>query len=132
MADIDQWIEYHRNKDDEVLWVIAARSDDKCIGHAGLYNIDFRIRKAEYAILIGDSAWRGKGLGKSVSEAVIRFGFDELNLRRIELTLMSGNEPALRLYKSLGFETEGVMRDAQIRGGKYHDVTLMALLNQTS
>ena len=132
LADIERWIEFHRTKDDEVLWTIAARSDDKCIGHAGLYNIDYRIRKAEFAILIGDSAWRGKGLGKSVSEAVIRFGFDELNLRRIELTLIAGNQAALSLYQSLGFEQEGVMRDAQFRGGKYCDVLMMALLNQST
>ena len=131
-ADIDRWIEFHREQDNEAIWCIATRDSDQCIGHAGFYKIDFRARRAEYAILIGDSSWRGKGLGKSVSEAIIRFGFDELNLHRIELNLLADNEPALNLYKSLGFSVEGTLRDGQFKGGRYRDVTLMSLLNDST
>lgn len=127
-ADIEKWIEFHKKQADEVLWAIASKHDNRCIGHAGLYRVDHRIRKAEYAILIGAEQWRGRGVGERTSLAVLKYGFEELNLHRIELSVLASNEAALSLYRKLGFEVEGTMRDAQFRSGRFVDVTLMAIL----
>jgi len=127
--DMRDWIEFHRATKNEVLWAIADLDDDSCIGHVGLYQVDHRIRKAEFAILIGDPDRRGTGIGKSVTSAVIEYGFAQLNLHRIELTVLAFNEPAIRLYEGLGFVKEGVQRDAQYRDGTYHDVILMAIFD---
>lgn len=127
-ADIADWIERHRGRTDEVIWVIAHADDDRCLGQTGLYQIDHRIRKAEFAIMIGDPAMRGQGRGKAITNHVLRYGFQHLNLNRIELNFLSNNDPARRLYESLGFREEGVMRQAQFKGGRYLDVVHMALL----
>ena len=57
--DIAGWIEAHRNRADEALFVIADGSTNVCLGHVGLYNIDHRIRSAEFAIMIGDTPYPG-------------------------------------------------------------------------
>lgn len=126
--DIDEWIERHRSTADEVVWTIARRSDDGCIGHAGLYLIDYRVGSAEFALLIGDPNERGKGLGRAVTEGVVEYAFRELNLRRIELSLLETNVRAHRLYRSVGFVDEGRLRSAQYRNGAYVDVLMMGLL----
>ena len=105
--DLEEWLETHRTREDEVLWAISTKNDSACIGHVGLYQIDSRVRKAEYAILIGDKQHQGKGLGKAVSRAVLAFGFEELNLHRISLRVIATNVRAIRLYESVGMRREG-------------------------
>lgn len=127
-ADLAQWVESHRVRRDEVLWVIAHEDTDMAVGHVGLYQIDHRVGKAEFAILIGDRRAWGKGLGRAATAFVVRYGFEDLNLRRISLDVLESNVRAQRLYRSVGFQEEGRQRQAQYKNGRYLDVVLMAIL----
>jgi ribosomal-protein-alanine N-acetyltransferase len=128
MADLHDWLEYHRAREDEALWVITGAESSRCIGHVGLYKIDHRIRSAEFGILIGDrSAW-GRGVGRACTRFVLDYGFLELNLNRIYLEVLATNERAINLYRSLGFKDEGRLREAQYKAGKYVDVLIMGFL----
>lgn len=128
ITDLVDWIEAHRQRKDELLWVIEEKESQQCIGHVGLYNIDYRIRSAEFGILIGERSLWGKGLGRTCTKLVLEYGFNELNLNRIYLSVISTNKRAIRLYRSLGFVEEGCLRKAQFKGGRYLDVLVMALL----
>jgi RimJ/RimL family protein N-acetyltransferase len=126
-SNLEDWIKRHSNRADEVLWTIADRLTDKCVGHSGLYQIDTRVRKAEFAILIGERKRWGQGLGKKVTNAVIRWGFSQLNLHKITLSVLTNNSRAIHLYEALGFRCEGVLHDEQFRDGRYLDLMLMAI-----
>lgn len=127
-ADIADWIEHHRKLSDEVLWLIVGAEEDRCLGHVGLYQIDYRIGRAEFAIMLGDkSAW-GHGIGKKVSHFALSYGFEMLNLNRIELNFLETNTRARKLYESLGFRQEGVLRQAQFKDGRHINVVLMSIL----
>jgi RimJ/RimL family protein N-acetyltransferase len=126
--DLGDWLAFHRNRNDEVLWVIADRPDDRCIGHVGLYQIDYRIGKAEYAIMIGDKTMWNRGIGHLVTKTVVEYGFKQLNLHRISLEVLATNERALHLYQKIGFQQEGVLRDCQYKNGNYIDVIMMSIL----
>jgi RimJ/RimL family protein N-acetyltransferase len=128
--DLTDWVEYHRTRQDEIIWTIADREADRCLGHAGLYQIDHRVRSAEFAIIIGDKSRWGHGLGRAVTQAVLDFGFAQMNLNRIELTVLENNAAALHLYRKLGFVQEGVLRQAQFRDGAYLNVVQMGLLRE--
>jgi RimJ/RimL family protein N-acetyltransferase len=127
--NLQEWIKFHRNRDDEVLWAIAEVKTDRCIGHVGLYKIDARLRKGEFAIVIGDLKKQGQGIGRKVTEAMIEWGFRQLNLHKISLSVLATNKRAIRLYEALGFRHEGVLRDEQFRDAKYVNVVLMSLLD---
>ena len=126
VRDLEDWLQRHRSSATELLLCIAEPDTDICLGHVGLYNIDHRVRKAELAILVGDKQKHGRGLGKRVCQAVIDYARRQLNLRRIELSLLGSNDIASRLYASLGFVQEGVQTEAEFRDGQYVDVVLMA------
>ena len=127
--DIEAWIEHHRNHESEALWAIIAEDvDGPCIGHVGLYEIDHRIRSAEFAVMIGDKSYWRRGVGRQVTDFAVRYGFEMLNLNRVHLSVLAGNEPALALYGSLGFQHEGVQRQAQYKDGQFLDVVLMSIL----
>jgi RimJ/RimL family protein N-acetyltransferase len=70
---------------------------------------------------------RGKGIGirliRRTLEAARSFGFS-----RIELTVRENNKAAIALYKKVGFEREGLMRQAACIDGAYENVAMMALL----
>ncbi len=84
--------------------------------------------KAElWRIYIADPRLRGKGLGKEALLAVMRYGFQELDLQRLYLDFYTGN-PAEYLYRSVGFTEEGVLRGNCRKDGILHDVHLMSMM----
>ena len=80
--------------------------------------------------MIGDkNAW-GHGVGRAITAYMLRYGFQWLNLNRIELSVLVTNERAIALYQKLGFATEGVKRQSQYKSGQYVDVCFMAILKE--
>jgi RimJ/RimL family protein N-acetyltransferase len=71
--------------------------------------------------------FRGKGIGRQLMRRTIDAAF-AFGLTRIELTVRQGNANAIALYKSLGFEIEGLHRNAVCIDGQYEDLHSMALL----
>jgi RimJ/RimL family protein N-acetyltransferase len=71
--------------------------------------------------------FRGKGIGRQLMQrtidAAVAFG-----LTRIELTVREGNVNAIARYKRLGFEAEGLHRNAVCIEGQYENLCSMALL----
>lgn len=126
--DIYNWIEYHNNCKNEDLFVIEDKQNKKVIGHIGLYNIDLNVRSAEYAILIGNNEYLGKGVGKQVTNLILDYGFNKINLNRIYLSLIKENLAAFNLYKKMGFRDEGCLRQAILKKGIYYDSVLMSIL----
>jgi len=126
--DVEDWLNRHRNRPDEIVWAIAEAKTDLCLGHVGLYEIDYRVRLAEYGILVGEKSQWGSGLGSQVTVAVLDYAFDVLNLNRVSLRVLATNERAIRLYRSLNFQVEGQLTDAQFKSGEYVDMMLMAIM----
>ena len=71
--------------------------------------------------------FRGKGIGRQLMRRTIDAAF-AFGLTRIELTVRQGNANAIALYKSLGFEIEGLHRNAVCIDGQYKNLHSMALL----
>jgi len=63
------------------------------IGSCGFHDIDWRARKAEFGIVIGDKAYWNKGLGTDALRTLWCFGFDDLNLNRIWATSVRPQQP---------------------------------------
>jgi ribosomal protein S18 acetylase RimI-like enzyme len=72
--------------------------------------------------------FRGKGIGRKLMRRTIGAAFP-FGLTRIELTVRENNVNAIALYKSLGFEIEGLHRNAVCIEGQYENLYSMALLN---
>ena len=70
----------------------------------------------------------GRGHGREACEHVMRYVFDVLRAHRLSLDVFETNERAARLYASLGFKREGLMREAFHRDEGYCSLILMSLL----
>ena len=99
----------------------------RMIGRIVLADIEDEWKAEIWRIYIADTALRGRGLGKEAMLAMMKYCFEELNLKRLYLDHYTGN-PASFLYQSLGFKYEGVLRDNCRKNGRLYDVHLMSIL----
>jgi RimJ/RimL family protein N-acetyltransferase len=123
-----EWFEEARRVQSTQRLAIEVLKDGRYIGNIGLYDIDWKDRKAEYGILIGDKTAWGKGYGLDASTALLAYAFGELNLHRVFLRVLAHHVRAVRLYEKLGFRPEGRLRLDVFRGGEYHDTLIMGVL----
>jgi GNAT superfamily N-acetyltransferase len=75
-----------------------------------------------------DPARRGEGLGTALMHEIVRVGFDELGLHRLQLGVYDFNLEAIACYERVGFVIEGRMRDSTRGSTGYWNGYLMALL----
>jgi len=108
----------------------ASTSGEEFVGVASLKNISSLDRHAEYAMVIASTKNMGKGYGKAASIRMIQYGFDTLNLRKIYMSALAGNEKTIHLYESIGFKREGVFRQHVFRDGSYEDLAWFSLFRE--
>lgn len=124
----DAWfnnIAYFKNN---FVFGIEYMPESKLIGTCGLYDFDSIAHKAELRIKIGDNSYRGKGFAQQAMDYLLKFGFDDMNLNKIWLRVLTTNEPAVKLYSKTGFVKEGISRQDMYIKGKYEDVLHMSII----
>ncbi len=126
--DVGRWITHHQTNTKDAVWVVADKATDACLGHCGLYKIDYRIGRAEFGYAFAPEH-QGRGLGGRVLAGLIDYGFRHLRLHRIESWNLESNVRTVRIKEQLGFKLEGTLRDYQFRDGKYVNVQAMAILS---
>ncbi|WP_054742611.1 GNAT family N-acetyltransferase [Cellulosilyticum ruminicola] len=83
---------------------------------------------ATVRITVKKSYW-SKGIGRNLMNKAIEF-FNESTLHRLELRVVKDNERAMQLYRSLGFEEEGTLRDFHKIEDKHYDVLAMLVVKK--
>jgi RimJ/RimL family protein N-acetyltransferase len=104
--------------------------DGSLIGDCALCQISWEDRRAGLDICIGDKTRRGQGYGTDATRALVRFGFEEMNLNRIWLTVNADNARAIRCYEKVGFVREGVKRQAVYCDGAFVGQVMMSVLRE--
>lgn len=126
--ETEQFIAMIASQSDAKGYIIERKMDNKPVGIVSLIHIDYKNRAAECVIDIGAKDVWGQGFGTAALTLVMRYAFDELNLYRLYLQVFAFNSKAIGLYEKLGFTQEGKLRHALYRGGAWHDVVLMSIL----
>jgi RimJ/RimL family protein N-acetyltransferase len=122
------WYDRIAVSDHDTPFTIYERSTFVPIGTTGLHLLDFRNRTAEFGILIGEVAARGKGYGTETCRLVLDYAFTGLGLHNVMLRVYAYNEAGLRAYVKAGFREFGRRRESQLMGGKLWDVVYMECL----
>jgi RimJ/RimL family protein N-acetyltransferase len=110
------------------LFSIETLASPQMIGTCGLRAGQPEDRCATLAIWIGDKVFWNGGYGTDAMIILCRFGFEIMNLHRIELDVYADNPRAQHVYEKLGFVVEGRKRDHDFRAGQYRDTVMMGLL----
>jgi RimJ/RimL family protein N-acetyltransferase len=104
--------------------------DGTLIGNCGLDAKDVVSRSASLGISIGEKQCWSQGYGTDAMLTLCGFGFSQMNLHRIELTVYPFNPRAIRCYEKCGFQHEGRLREAMYKHGAYHDLLKMSILSR--
>ena len=127
-AKLKHWMEEETRGSGVFTFAIRTLDIDLLIGFVQIDGIAWNHRSGWVAIGIGESEYRGRGYGYEAMQLALQFAFDEINLHRLQLTVFSYNTNAIALYEKLGFQREGVMREALLRDGTRHDMLMYGLL----
>ena len=112
----------------DVRFSVEVRDTGELVGFVALRGLTPENRHGELDLMIGERSLWGRGYGTDATDAICRFGFEQIGLHRVELWVFAENAGAVRAYEKAGFVTEGRARDKFFKGGRWHDLLLMARL----
>ena len=82
---------------------------------------------AEWGFALGCGFW-GRGVFQACASAVVDFAIDIIGVRRLEARAAAANARGNGALSKLGAAPEGVLANAFLRNGRYHDQLLWAIL----
>lgn len=106
---------------------------------------DHQEDRVGYVILTGVGDWVNKcveltriviapkdlGYGTASLKLVIKYVFHELQFHRLWLDVLETNTRAQHIYHKVGFEKEGLLREADFYKGTYQNLVIMAILGDS-
>lgn len=126
--DLDAWIGRAAAGPNGAFFFIIEREAPVAVGFVLLADVSAQHRHARLSVAVPDPGRRGRGYGGDALRAVLAYGFRDLGLERIHLDVLTDNEGAIRLYRRVGFQDEGVRRRHFYVDGDFRDVLTMAAL----
>lgn len=111
----------------EVGFSVVDRASETLVGHVTLFGAGLPVRAATLAVMIG-SEHVGHGYGTDSVRLLTNYGFQEMGLNRIEIRVHIFNEPARAVYSKVGYQPEGMRREATFHDGQFHDEVIMSAL----
>jgi RimJ/RimL family protein N-acetyltransferase len=116
------------NEDDTLGFAIETLDDPAVlVGHVSVFAIRAKNRHAALGIALGREHL-GRGYGTDAMRVIVAYGFRELGLHRIELTVSPFNQAGIRAYQKAGFTEEGRRRERVLHDGRWYDDVLMSIL----
>ena len=129
-AELSEWLENMQKDKSGFLFAIRPVDGQTLLGYVELDGILWSNGTAWLGLGLGERDIWGQGYGTEAALLALNFAFNELNLRRVQLTVFSYNERAIALYEKLGFVREGVFREHLQRDGRLYDMILYGLLRR--
>ena len=125
-TDLDNYIaDYERHG--LGVWGIEQRDEQRLIGIINISPPHPHDRRSEMGFTIARSHW-GKGYATEAAQAVLHFGFEKLQLVRIEAVCLPENVASARVLLKIGMQYEGLLHNYQIWRGKPCDLQMYAII----
>jgi len=125
--------ELNENSHEFVATVKSLSGEELVVGQVSLNIFSSpRLRHSATLDIMIHRDYQGKGVGKKLMETVLDLADNWLLLVRVELSVFANNEAAVNLYKSFGFEIEGIMKKSSIYRGGYIDEYMMSRIKEFS
>lgn len=112
-----------------IRWGIFRKEDNALIGTCGFNTWIKRSSRGEIGYELGQEYW-GKGYATEALKEVIRFGFKETLLNRIEAFVVPEASRSINVLEKLGFRKEGTLREYGYWNNRYWSEHVYALLRK--
>lgn len=98
------------------------------VGHIPLTISSIEDRRARLALGIYDRRFWSHGYGTEAIRLILRYGFEDMELHRIDLRVLEYNARAIRAYEKCGFVREGIERESACIDGAWHSDIIISML----
>jgi diamine N-acetyltransferase len=95
----------------QLRFMIDTLEDDKTIGTIDLFDFDPYHHRAGVGILIGEEAFRGKGLADDALQVLIQYSFNVLLLHQLYCNIGAHNKQSLHLFEKNNFTIVGEKKE---------------------
>ena len=123
-----EWFAGHEENGTGIWWAVCDKANGEFVGAGGLNDLLREHAKAEVGFWLLPEYW-GRGYMMEAFPRILEYGFDALDLHRIEGFVVSDNGNCKRALDRIGFEYEGTMRDSEFKDGQYISVDIYAKIN---
>ena len=114
--------------DDRGFTIVALDGPQPLVGHIIVFGIRAKDRLATIGIALGRE-YTGRGYGTDAMRIIAGYGFRELGLHRIQLSVAQYNPAGIRAYEKAGFVEEGRRRESVWHDGRWYDEIQMSILD---
>lgn len=125
-----EWIEQQYtwlNQNLSLTWAITIKENGDLIGAIGLMNFNQPFSHAELGYWIGKPYWN-KGYASEAAKAIIKYGFDILELNRLHAHHFSRNTSSGKVLLKIGMQHEGTFRQHIKKWDKFEDIEMYGIL----
>jgi len=109
-----------------IWWAICSLDNQTFYGGGGFNNRSKEHKKAEIGFWLLKDFW-GQGIMSQILPLLCRYGFNHLDLHRIEALVETENWNCKKALQKLMFNHEGTMKDYEIKDGKFISIDIYAL-----
>jgi ribosomal-protein-alanine N-acetyltransferase len=109
-------------------WGIVLKQTGRVVGGCSIWGRGTNSR-AELGYWIGRPFW-GRGLVAEAAQAMIKLGFEQMDLNRIEARCFIENTASARVMEKCGMKYEGTLREQMLVKGRFRDCKLYAILRR--
>lgn len=110
------------------MFLLTDKITNNIIGRCSIHNWNDEHKRGELGYMMEDENYKRKGLMTETVAAVIDYGFNKLNLHRLEAMVGRYNIPSLRLMEIFGFKQEAVLREHFYVNGVFEDSLMFSIL----
>ena len=110
------------------IFALRLKPDNLFIGGMGL-TLAKEHRRAEMGYWVGEPYWNN-GFASEAAAAVLKFGFEQLNLNKIYATHLDTNPASGKVMTKNGMVREGVLKEHILKEGAFRTLVQYALLRK--
>ncbi|MCM3410387.1 GNAT family N-acetyltransferase [Metabacillus litoralis] len=110
-------------------WAIVHKESNKVIGTCSFVDWSNNNQKAEIGYVLNRNYW-GQGLVSEAIKEVIKFGFETLELNRIEGGCDTDNIGSEKVMLKAGFKYEGTLRKNEYIKGEFRDTKVYSIIKE--
>jgi RimJ/RimL family protein N-acetyltransferase len=107
---------------------IVLKEEGRLIGGCGIRENNATLREGNIGYVLNRIYW-GRGIATEAARAIVRFGFETLNLHRIFATCFPENKASERVLQKCGMSLEGRLRENLMMRGEWRDSLLYAIID---
>lgn len=130
MAFVNMFVEWQKERPrTKFQLAVVHKKQKQLIGNCGIRVNNGELREANIGYELDSRFW-GKGYATEAARAVLRFGFEELNMHRIYACTLAVNKGSARVLEKLGMRLEARELEKEFIKDQWHDSLTYAILDR--